>query len=147
MKQKTKFLIASLLLLGFITYSSSVVMADEQTNYPPFIQTLADKLGVDEEKVATAFDEIRSDQFAQRQQEREERLNQAVEDKVITEEQKLAILDKQSEMEFDREQQRSQHREEMQAWYEEQGIDNDALRDYMGGPRGPHHLKGPISER
>lgn len=144
MKNKTKYLIASLLLLGFVTYSSSVVLADDQTDYPPFVQTLADKLGVDETAVEDAFDEIRADHFAERQQMYEDQLNNAIEAGIITEEQKNALLDKHEEMVFQQEQERTQHREEMQAWYDEQGIDQEALQSYMiGSGNGPHHMGGP----
>lgn len=140
LKNKTRYLIASLLLLGFITYSSSIVLADDQTNYPPFVQTLADKLDVEETAVEDAFDEIRADQFAQRQQLYEDQLDKAVEAGVITEEQMNALMSKHEDMVFQEQQERKQHREEMQAWIAEQGIDQEALQQYMGMPGGHHHM-------
>ena len=72
------------------------------------------------------------------QQHKEERLSQAVEDGVISEEQKQALQDKWQEMWQERQVEREQHREEMQAWFEEQGIDPEALRQYGGFKMGMH---------
>jgi len=61
-------------------------------------------------------------------QSKEERLTQAVEDDVITEEQKQAFLDKWGEKKAHKE----EHRADIQTWFEEQGIDVEALREYGG---------------
>ena len=47
---------------------------------------------------------------------------------ILIEEQKQALQNRWEEMKAERE----QHREEMQAWFEEQGIDHEALRQYGG---------------
>ena len=61
-------------------------------------------------------------------QSKEDRLIRAVSDGVITKEQKQALLDKWGEKKTHRE----EHRAEIQAWFEEQGIDTKALHDYGG---------------
>jgi hypothetical protein len=143
LKKKTKYLIASLLLLGFITYSSSVVLADDSVDYPPFVQNLADKLGVDETAVQDAFDEIRADHFAQQQQIYEDKLTKAVEAGVITDDQKQALLTKHEDMLM--EQDLAMSNSDMQAWFQDQGINQEALFDYVGGTGGPQQVgQGPM---
>lgn len=58
----------------------------------------------------------------------EERLNQAVDDGVITAEQKEALSSKFAQLQ----QKREQHQAELEAWFKEQGIDPKALTPYGG---------------
>jgi flagellar biosynthesis GTPase FlhF len=105
--------------------------------YPPIVEDMVEKFNLNEEEVKTYFDEQRQEHQQQMQQHKEERLNQAVEDGVISEEQKQALQDKWQEMWQERQSEREQQREEMEAWFEEQGIDQDALMQYGGfGGRG-----------
>jgi hypothetical protein len=128
--------------LGVLGVTS--VKADEARPNSPIIETLIEKFNLDQDEVNTALDEVRQERQGQMQQNREERLNQAVSDGVITEEQKELIQTKWQEMFSQREQERQAHQEEMQAWFEENGIDHDALMGYGGfGPRGPMGQKGP----
>jgi len=136
MKNKTRYLVLSLLLLGMSVYGAGRVLAEDESTYPPFVQTIAQKLGVDESQVKGAFDEIRAEHFAEMQETREDRLNEAVADGVITEEQKNALIAKWEEMHAEHAAQRQAHQTEMQQWYEEMGIDHTALHEYMAGPWG-----------
>jgi len=95
------------------------------------IQTLVEKFNLNADEVETVFDEAREGRQQSMQQNREERLNDAVSDGAITEEQKEALQNKWEERNMERE----QHQEEMQAWMDEQGIDHDALRSYNGPGR------------
>ncbi len=130
MKKKVTYALAAVALLGAIGYSTTiaVVRADTTSNHP-MIQALAERFGLNEDEVEEALDEIRADHFAKMQQAHEDRLNQAVEDGVITEDQKSALMEKHEEMA----QEREQNRDEMRTWFEEQGIDEEALHEYMGG--------------
>jgi hypothetical protein len=94
---------------------------------------LAEKLGLNEEEVEEALDEIKADKYAQMQQSKEDMLQDAVGDGVITEEQKQALLEKYEDMWVEKKQEWQQHKEEMDAWFEQEGIDHEKLMDYMGG--------------
>lgn len=103
---------------------------------------LSEKLGIEESQVSTAMDQIKQDRQAERQAEISSNLNRAVSDGVITAEQKQAWLDKQTELEKQREQQRTG----FEQWLSDNGIDETKLRDYEvgmgGGPGGPGHGRG-----
>jgi hypothetical protein len=122
---------------------------DTTDHHANLIQQLAQKLGVSEDKVKTAFDEIHSDKHAQMQSQMEQRLSQAVTDGKITEAQKQAILVKFAEMKnnmpvkidgfknMSQEQRRqameSKHTE-LESWAQQNGISLETLRELM-----PHH--------
>lgn len=90
---------------------------------------LAQKLGVEESQVETAMSEMKEEKMAEIKKQREEKLQEAVDDGVITSEQKEALVAHQDEMQ----QKREQLREESERWFEESGIDKEALKEYMGG--------------
>jgi hypothetical protein len=145
-KLNKKILIPTLALaaitgLGVLGVTS--VKADEDRPCPPIVETLIEKFNLNEDEVSSVLDEVRQERQGQMQQNREERLNQAVSDGVITEEQKELIQTRWQEMFAEREQERQAHREEMQAWFEENGIDHDALMEFGGfGPRGGFGQRG-----
>jgi len=136
-----KLLIPTLGLFALVelgVLGASAVSA-EDNNYPPFVQGLAEKFGLNQDEVKTFFDEQMEVRHEEMIQAKEERLDQAVEDGVITEEQKQALINKWEELR----QKHEAEREELQAWFEEQGIDQKSLRDYWGfGPRGMHQHMG-----
>lgn len=80
-------------------FGVSQVLAQNSTgNYPPFVQQLAQKLGIDQSKVQSAFDEIRQENKSQMQTKFNDVLDQAVKDGKITEAQKQLILQKRQEL-------------------------------------------------
>ncbi len=87
---------------------------------------LAEKLGIEESSVESAMEEIRSDQQAEMKAEQEEKLQEAVDDGKITAEQKQLLLDRQTAMEEAREARRAEN----QKWMEDNGFDEDTLREY-----------------
>lgn len=109
------------------------------------IERLAGKLGKSTDEVREVFEEIRSEHQAQMQTEFEERLNSAVANGEISEEQKQLILQKHDELRSSRQvefseklnqtrdewkSQREAHRSELEKWASENGID---LKYFMGG--------------
>src|SRR3989339_411126 len=90
---------------------------------------LAEKLGIEESRVKGVMDEIKSENQDKMQAKQEENLQEAVDDGVITSKQKDALIAKQKE----HREKMEQLRDEMDGWYEEQGIDKDALREYRVG--------------
>lgn len=87
-----------------------------------------ERLGFNEDEVVSTFAELKAEHYEKMQTSKEESLDQAVSDGAITEEQKQALLARWDEMKALRE----QHKEEAQAWFDEQGIDREALMEYGG---------------
>jgi len=91
---------------------------------------LAEKLNLDQTKVQTAVDQVREENQATRQAERQQQLSknldQAVADGAITADQKQLLLNKQTEIQAEAEKRRS----ELEKWYSDNGIDQEKLNDY-----------------
>jgi len=128
-----KKVLLSILTLGTIVSVASLgiglVSANDRSSYPPVVSRLAEQFSLNEEDVEAVFDSVRDEKREQMIQSKEDALNQAVADGVITEDQKQALLDMWEEKRTEK----KQHKEEMDAWFEEQGIDHEALMEYMGG--------------
>lgn len=93
---------------------------------------LAEKLGIDQEKLDKAMDELREEKRIQKRAEISAGLDEAVKDGKITAEQRQLILDKHNSIESEK----RQRGQEMRSWAEENGIDMEILRDYgFGGKR------------
>ncbi len=73
----------------------SVSAASSNSN---FVESLANKLGVSQEKVKSAFDQTKTEREQERQKKLEENLTQAVKDGKITEAQKSTIVAKLAEV-------------------------------------------------
>lgn len=133
-----KLLISSLglaMLLGAGALTASAVSADDAT-FPPLVERLAERFNLNQDEVQSFFEEQKEEHHRLMMQNKEEKLNQAVSDGVLTEEQKQALLDRWEEMKAHRE----EHHQEMQQWFEEQGIDPEKLHTYLGfGHRGFGH--------
>ena len=131
-----KTAIITILALGVLTlagiYGVKTIQAQDSDSFPPIIQKLAERFNLNTDEVQQFFQENREEKHQEMQTRFEERLNQAVQDGQITEEQKQAILDKKAQMQA----QRETHRKEMKLWAEEQGIDFSGLFDFgcrLGG--------------
>jgi len=122
--------LAVLILAGIVGVRT--IKADENNTYPPIVQRLAEKFNLKEDEIKNVFDEERQVRHEERQINIEEGLNKAVADGVITSEQKQTFLEKHSNMQ----QERGQNREEMQTWFTENGIDHDKLFSYLGNMNG-----------
>ena len=120
------------------------VRADENSTYPPIVQKLVERFNLNTEEVQQVFDEARGERQQEMQVRFEERLNQAVSEGKINQEQKEAIMAKKDEMkanrgEFkdltpeERHQNREAHRQEMETWAEENGIDLSLMPMLLGG--------------
>jgi len=136
-------------LLAGSVLGASTVKADTESVLGarfPFVQDLAEQLGVSEDEVSTAVEDVRGQHRLEMQKRQEDGLDEAVADSVITEEQKQMLLDHRAEMDTEREQRRAEREE----WREQSGIDFEALREYGGGcgmgrksgRQGGHGLKG-----
>lgn len=165
-----KSLITGMAAIGILGSSLSVtsVMAQGaesgQDRMVSMVQTLAEKLGVSEDQVQAAFDEVREEHRAEKEAERLTQLDQLVEDGSITEEQQQLILAKQEELQADRETQkesmqdlteeerqtaRESEREAIESWADENGIDMQYLMPDrgQGGDGGPGARGGQTPAR
>ena len=109
------------------------------------ISKLAQAFGKSEDEVRDVFDEVKADHQAEMQSEFEARLDEAVSDGEITEEQKQLILEKHEELMAEKQDQWENfkdlspeerreaiqsHHEELETWAEENSID---LKYFFGG--------------
>ncbi|HUW22360.1 MAG TPA: hypothetical protein VMW41_06890 [Candidatus Bathyarchaeia archaeon] len=137
-----------LALLGFVGYGTAKAFAaNGNGNYPPIIDKLVERFGLNREEVQKVFDEERTQRQQQMQANFEERLNQAVSEGKITEEQKKAIIAKKAEMQAEcegfkdlsleeRKTKMEEYKKEMESWAQENGIDLSLIPMFLG--RGPH---------
>lgn len=119
------------------------------------IQALVEKFNLNQSDVEDVFNQHQEEMRKEGQARSEERLNQAVTDGKLTEEQKNLILQKREEMRNEdhedisnlsfeeRRQLREEHREEMENWAEDNGIDMGYLHFKMG----PDHGDGGFGPR
>ena len=112
--------------------------ASSAGQFPTLIQKIIEKFNLNPTEVQKVIDEEKQEREKQRLSLLEERLNQAVKDGVINEEQKKALLERWQKMW----QERQQNREENQKWFEENKIDWQKLRPYGIGFGGRGFNKG-----
>ncbi len=154
----------SLLLSGIVLFGAGSVIVNAQTDQSPdsgLVAELASKFNLDKSQVQAVFDsyhkEHRQEMEQARQQQIENRLNQAVSDGKITSEQKKEILTEIAKLksEFDpttmkdqtdeeRQASMQKHKEEIDAWSQSTGIDASYLMmgGRHGGPRPDNQLSG-----
>ena len=154
--------VVALTLFTFSTLVTNKVDAEEESSTHPLVQKLVDRFSLNEEEVKTVFEESRQEHQAQRQASYEANLDQAVEAGILTQDQKNALLEKKSELRADRgqfkdlsseekQEERELRQDQMQSWAESNGIDLEALHEFLGehkenkpdgrgGGRGPRHF-------
>lgn len=147
MNKKFLIPIAALTIIGGSVFAVSITKADEETNYPPTVQRLVEHFNLDETEVNQVLEEERTERQAEMQTRYTERLDEAVSDGTITEEQKQLILAKHEELETQRQEEAQnrgeytrdewqakmqERRDEMQAWASENGIDLSVLQPEIG---------------
>jgi site-specific recombinase XerC len=116
--------------LGAAVLSGVFLASAASASVGEFKSKLAEKLGVEQSQVESAMQGIKTERQTEIKAEQAENLKIAVDDGVITSEQKDALIAKQEEM-------RTKMRalqDEMQNWFKDQGIDQDALKGYQVGP-------------
>lgn len=113
--------------------------------YSPMAEKIANRFGLNKDEVEAVFEEERTQRQEEMRTRQEERLTKAVSDGKITEEQKQAIVTKRAELQENRQQMTNlsdeervqrmeEHRQEMETWAEENGID---MSLFMGLGKGP----------
>ncbi len=128
---------------------SGLALADSaDEKYPPVVDKIAEKFNLNKDEVQKVFNEQRAEHQADHKQRLEEKLNQAVKNGKITEDQKTKLIAKLEEMRKNRQDQRAENREQREAvrdefkkWADENGINLDEVMPKIeghGGPRGGH---------
>ena len=122
------------------------------------VERIANKFGLQESEVQAVFDEARSQHQAEMQQRSEERLSQLVSDGKITEEQKQLIISKRDELRAEHQSEHEsmqdltpeerraamdEHRQELEDWASQNGIDPQYLMPQgpAGMGRGMHGMR------
>lgn len=162
MNIKTKIAILSLALVGAgaaAGYSKVSAFGPFGTNGDTMIKSLSQKLGLSEDKVKTAFDQLRDERQATMQKTIEDRLTQAVKDGKLTEAQKQLVLAKHKELQAkheadfanqnltptERRAKMATERAELEAWAKQNKIDISYIGfglGKMGGMGGGRHMMG-----
>lgn len=153
MNKKLLIFALGLVLLGGVGFTA--VSADAQGgqgNHETIVQKLVERFGLNQEEVEEVFEDVREERRAEMQAQHEERLNALVEEGKITQEQKQVIIAKHKEMRQEKEEnwqdwknltpeekkaKWQEHKEEMQRWADENGIDLSLIGGLAGrGPKG-----------
>lgn len=99
---KTKLLlfvlIAGSLAIGGISANNVFAQNAMQSNYSSVINKLSERFNLNKDDVVKVFEEVRSERQAIMLRDFEDRLNQAVNDGKITQDQKKMILERHNEM-------------------------------------------------
>lgn len=145
-KTITAAAVAGVVALGGTT---AVVAAHESTkidNHPPIVKKLADEFKLDENKVHKVFLDNKRDRQGARQEKLNQRLDQAVREEKITEDQKTKLLTKLQELKApfnstkdDRKITMKDRRAELKKWADENGINLDELKVKQRNSYGPIH--------
>ncbi|NCS32663.1 hypothetical protein GW793_04205 [bacterium] len=135
---KYKMIGAGVLTLGLLGAGATIVSAAGNTStYPPIVEKISERFGLDNEEVGSFFEEEHAMRGAEVKERHEEHLSQLVNEGVVTEEQKDALDAKHDEMQANRE----SNREEMDAFFEEIGLDPSVIRP-EGNGMGEHMMGG-----
>lgn len=138
-------------LIGVAASSAAVLAvntgADDST-YPPIVQKLAEKFKLNPDEVNKVFEDEKQARQEKHKQKLNERLDKAVADGVITEDQKNIILAKIEELRTkyqdqtpkQRGQDTSNMHQEISQWAKDNGIDISKLLPY-GLPGYHHHMR------
>ncbi len=135
-------------------YGAIGVSAQQSNRQDSLVKRIAERFGLNESEVQAVFDEMKEEHQQEMQLKFEQRLEEAVENGLITEEQKKLIQVKHAEFLTEREENREaiknmtpeeskkameQHKQEMDKWAEENGLDMKMY--FFGGGKGEmHHI-------
>lgn len=156
MTKKLIPVLAGFLIILGLAGTSRVSAGSQDYSFPPIIQKIVDKFGLNKEEVQSLLEESQKEHQEQMQTRLEEQLSQAVSDGKITEEQKTALLAKHQELQEERQANRvgpqnttpeemrsafEQKKAELETWASENNIDPEILPSLgLGfGDRGGFH--------
>lgn len=146
MKKKNKLIISVATIGAFSlisVYGISNASADTSFGRDGVIDRLVSRFNLNKNDVEKVFEENQAARQAERKTEIEEKLNQAVSEGKLTNDQKNALIQKMDEMRArrddlrnlsreERRQKMTEHRTEMQKWASDNGIDFTQLGLFLG---------------
>jgi len=148
---KNKLILPAVAVLSVVGLAVGAVGASAhfmgQADNAEMTKTLAQKLGVSEDKIKQAFDDMHSERMTKMKADLESKLTQAVKDGKITEAQKSAILEKFGQVKvktFEKKEgmtedqikaEMESRKKELETWAQQNGIDLQVLRELVG-PKG-----------
>ncbi len=102
------------------------------------VEKIVEKFNLDKDEVESVVSELHTQRQQERQAAQDSKLDAAVSDGVITEDQKQELTEKRNSFREQQGQARQTHRDEMRKWMSDNGIDSTKLQSYMGGenPKG-----------
>jgi hypothetical protein len=135
--------------LGAVSAAATAHDVTDGREHPPIVKRMAETFNLDENKVHEVFVQEHQARHEQRQENLKDRLDQAVKDGKITEEQKTKLLEKMDQLREERQamtwEQRRESRgsmhEALKQWAEDNGIDLDSLGLEHGPGPGGHHQR------
>lgn len=146
--KKLIFPVAALAILSVAIIGAGNVSADDiSKNRGDIAQKIAEKFDLNENEVQEVLDQVREERKSELQARHESRLNEAVENGEITEDQKNLIINKQKEIKENRSESKenykdmsiserqnlfSEKKEELKAWAEQNDIDPKYLYAGLG---------------
>ncbi len=142
-KQTVATALAILAATGFVVANNQPASAfgfknqDQSANAPftSLIDQISQKFNLDKNQVNQVVDQFRQERRAQRQSQRQQQmtagLDKAVQDGVISQSQRQAILEQFNK--YMGTGQPREHMDEMHDWMESQNLDPVKLRSYIGG--------------
>jgi hypothetical protein len=138
-------------VIGSSLWATTQTFAQDTNPQTSLVQKIADKFNLNKNDVQKVFDDQKTEHRTQMKQTLETRLSQLVKDGKITEDQKVKILAKFSEMEGNRQANMDKmksmtpeerktamktHKDELQSWAKDNGIDPQYLFvGHKGGMR------------
>ena len=137
MKKILTYALIAVAIIGIGAVTTIGVRAEvEKNGYPPMIEKFMERFDIDEGEAQEFFEQERQERQGMMQARFEERLDAAIAEGELTQEQKELILAKKEEMGI----RMQEIRQEMQDWSDENDIDLKFLRPKGGGkgvsPRG-----------
>jgi len=126
----------TVLIAAGLAKTVSVSAQDETTPFQSLITRIADKFNLKTEDVQSVFEEHRQERRTEMKARFEDRLDALVGEGKLTEAQKKLIMDKKEELFNNSQTERQAHRDEMQKWAQDNGIDLDLFSGGFGGKFG-----------
>lgn len=134
--------------LGAVSAAASAHDAPDGREHPTIVKRMAETFNLDEDKVHEVLMQEHQARHEQRQEKLKDRLDQAVKDGKITEEQKTKLLGKMDQLREDRKADkrehaadRRQHMEKLKQWAQDNGIDLESLGLGPSQHSGGHHRR------
>lgn len=106
---------------------------DNNSGGSTLVDKIVEKFNLDKDEVESVVSELHTQRQQERQTAQDSKLDEAVSDGAITEDQKQELTEKRNSFREQQEQARQAHRDEMHKWMSDNGIDSTKLQSYMGG--------------